>query len=122
MNAILSIFCEELSEEALQDLTFEMINTINSETNLTARVVEGAGKTGEKGDPVEWGKILIELGKALIASLPGLLTVIKSYQDRVKPLTVKIKTPETGEEFIIENLTEDQYKLLIERLGKSLGE
>jgi hypothetical protein len=119
MNAILSISCEELSEEALQDFTFEMINTINSETNLTASIIKGAGKPGGKGDLPEWGKILIELGK-IIPSISGLLTVIKSYIDRKPSPTVTIIT-ESGEKIVIKNLSDDQFKLFAERLNKAIG-
>ena len=91
MNAILSLHNSELSDEDIQELTFELTQNLNRETDLKAELPEEAGGPGTKGDAFTIGQLLltaVSSGGALMAFLP----VLKSYVERKPTLRIEIKT------------------------------
>ena len=80
MDTILSIHCDELSEERLHNLTSEFVRTLGSETDIIAKTVTSHGKPGGKGvDPVTVGQIaLAALGSG--GAVVALVNVLKSYE------------------------------------------
>ena len=81
MNVKLSLHDNEMSDEDIQELTIELKNSVNQETELTAQLPEEAGSRGTKGDMVIIGQIILAAvsGGGAIAAL---MSVLKSYIER----------------------------------------
>ncbi len=91
MDAILSLHHSEMSEEDIQELAFELTQSLNQETDLTAKLPEETGGPGTKGDVVTIGQIVlaaVSSGGALVALLP----VLKAYVARTPKLCIELKT------------------------------
>ncbi|MCI5192164.1 MAG: hypothetical protein D3915_03420 [Candidatus Electrothrix sp. AU1_5] len=89
MNALLRLHDNQMSDEGMQELTFELKNSLNQETDLTAQLPEEAGGLGTKGDAVTIGDIFIAaLSSGTVAAL---LQVLKSYVERKPTLRIKIE-------------------------------
>ncbi|MCI5178096.1 MAG: hypothetical protein D3911_01985 [Candidatus Electrothrix sp. AW3_4] len=71
----------------MQELTFELKNSLNRETDLTAQLPEEAGGLGTKGDAVTIGQIILAGGGAIAALMP----VLKAYVERKPTLRIKIE-------------------------------
>ncbi|MCW5201931.1 MAG: hypothetical protein QTN59_02830 [Candidatus Electrothrix communis] len=90
MNAKLSLHNSEISEEDIQDLVLSLTQTLNQETDLTARLPEEVGGPGSKGDAVTIGEIFIAaLSSGTVAAL---LQVLKSYVERKPTLRIEVET------------------------------
>ncbi|MCI5188520.1 MAG: hypothetical protein D3905_01735 [Candidatus Electrothrix sp. AS4_5] len=79
-----------MSDEGIQELTFELKNSLNRETDLTAQLPEEAGGLGTKGDAVTIGQIILAAvggGGAIAALMP----VLKAYVERKPTLRIKIE-------------------------------
>jgi alkylation response protein AidB-like acyl-CoA dehydrogenase len=90
MNAILNLHDNQMSDEGMQELTFELKNSLNQETDLTAQLPEEAGGLGTKGDAVTIGQIILAAvggGGAIAALMP----VLKAYVERKPTLRIKIE-------------------------------
>ena len=89
MNAILSLHHDELSDEVIQELTIELRNSVNRETDLTAQLPEEAGGPGKKGDPVTIGQIILAAvgGGGAVAAL---LSVLRVYFARKPRLLIEL--------------------------------
>ncbi|MCI5126079.1 MAG: hypothetical protein D3925_16805 [Candidatus Electrothrix sp. AR5] len=80
-----------MSDEDIQELTIDLKNSVNQETNLSAQLPEEAGGPGTKGDAVTLGQIFLAAvgsGGALVALLP----VLKAYVERKPTLRIEIET------------------------------
>lgn len=89
MNVILSLQHDEMSDEDIQDLTIELKNSVNRETDLTAQLPEEAGGPGKKGDPVTIGQIILAAvggGGAVAALMP----VLQTYFARKPRLLIEL--------------------------------
>jgi hypothetical protein len=97
-----------LSEEDLQELTFELTRTLNRETDLVASLPdEKVGSGGTKGDAIALGQIILTaLSSGTMVALFG---VIRSYFERRSSLEVACERKD-GEKFMIrvENLKPDR--------------
>ena len=90
MDAELSLHHEEMSEEALQELVFSLMRSLNQETDLTARLPEETGGIGTRGNIGIVGQIfLAALSSGTVVSL---LQVLKSYVERKPTLEIELKT------------------------------
>ncbi len=91
MNATLSL--HGLPDEELAELGSALLRSINQETDLTARLPEGRGGAGTKGDAVTIGQIvLMALSSGTVVAL---LQVLKSYLERKPTLRFEIETAES---------------------------
>ena len=101
MNAILSLHDHEMSDEDIQELTFELKNSVNQETDLTTQLPAEVGGPGTKGDAVTLGQIVlaaVSSGGALVALLP----VLKAYVERKPTLRIEIEETVDGKKVKIE--------------------
>jgi hypothetical protein len=89
MNAILHLHDNAMSEEGIQELTFELKNSVNQHTDLTAQLPEEAGGVGTKGDPVTIGQILLAAvgGGGAIATL---MPVLQTYFERKPSIKIEL--------------------------------
>ena len=92
MDAKLSLHHDAVSDEDLQELVFSLTQTVNQETDLTARPPEEAAGTGSKGDPVTLGEIFIAALSS--GTVVALLQVLKSYVERKPTLRIEIERPD----------------------------
>ena len=89
MNAILNLHHNAMSDEDIQDLVFEVKNSVNQETDLTAQLPEEAGGPGAKGDPVTIGQIILA-GVSGGGAIAALLPVLQTYFARKPSIKVEI--------------------------------
>lgn len=92
MNAILSLHHNDMSPEDIQELTFELKNSLHQETDLTAQLPEETGGLGTKGDAVIIGDIFIAALSS--GTVVALLQVLKSYVERKPTLRIRIERPD----------------------------
>ncbi|CAK8713457.1 hypothetical protein GKODMF_05035 [Candidatus Electrothrix gigas] len=92
MNAILRLHDNQMSDEGMQELTFELKNSLNRETDLTAQLPEETGGLGTKGDAVTIGDIFIAALSS--GTVVALLQVLKSYVERKPTLRIEIERPD----------------------------
>ncbi len=59
MDATLSLHDSRMAADDLQSLTARLLRRINQQTNLTARLPEGRGCGGAKGDAITIGAVSI---------------------------------------------------------------
>ncbi|MCI5181938.1 MAG: hypothetical protein D3921_05380 [Candidatus Electrothrix sp. AW1] len=93
MNALLRLHDNQMSDEGMQELTFELKNSLNRETDLTAQLPEETGGLGTKGDAVTIGQIILAAvggGGAIAALMP----VLKAYVERKPTLRIEIERPD----------------------------
>jgi len=121
MDAILSIICDELSDDVLQKITFDVCNTVNKEIDATASTVEQAGGAGHKGDAITIGQIfLTALGSG--GAIVALINVFKTYVGQRPSIKFNIKKKD-GDAIMIEakNLTKEQYSKILRILEDYIG-
>ncbi|MCI5116380.1 MAG: hypothetical protein D3913_00150 [Candidatus Electrothrix sp. LOE1_4_5] len=87
MNALLRLHDNQMSDEGMQELTFELKNNLNQETDLTAQLPEETGGLGTKGNSVTIGQIILAGGGAIAALMP----VLKAYVEHKPTLRIKIE-------------------------------
>lgn len=87
MKADILIKCDELDQDELQKITYEIVRTINDETDLEATIAKQKGKKGRKGDAISIGQIVLTaLSSGTIVALFG---VLKSYFERKAALKLE---------------------------------
>jgi len=113
MDARLSVISKDMSDQDIQEMTFEMMRTLNQETDLTVKIPEETGGTGTKGDPVALGQILIAALSS--GTVVAMFSVLKSYIDRKPTLKIEIEGPD-GKKMKIEaeNLKQSQIEETIQ--------
>lgn len=89
MGVTLSLHDPGLDDEDVQALAVDLCRTLNDETDVEARLPEGAGAAGAKGDPVTIGAIVL----AFITSGAAvkLFDVLKPYFARHPKVVVVAK-------------------------------
>jgi len=121
MDAILSIICDELSDDVLQKITFDVCNTVNKEIDATASIVEHDSGAGYRsGGAITIGEIA--LAAFTSGAVVAMLNVIKTYIASRPTLKFSLKKKD-GDTVMIEaqNLTNTQYDQTLEKLTKALG-
>jgi hypothetical protein len=78
----------KLAPEDLHDLTREFSQELLAEVGLSNKLEYGESRSGQKGDPVTIGVILIALIKS--GAVLGLVKLISSYISRVPSIEVGI--------------------------------
>ncbi|HAO22239.1 MAG: hypothetical protein BWK80_32150 [Desulfobacteraceae bacterium IS3] len=121
MDTTLSIFCDELSDDVLQKITFDVCNTVNKETGATASIVEHDSGAGHRsGGAITIGEIA--LAAFTSGAVAAMLNIIKTYIASRPSLKFSIKKKD-GDTVMIEakNLTTAQYDQTLKKLTKALG-
>jgi len=116
MNINLMLEAENFDEETIQTLTREVCTTINRETDFDASIGEQESKIGSKGDPVTTGQIILAIlgtGGGAVA----LINVFKSFFDRSKELSIKLKKQDGDEiEISAKNINTSDVKSMLDEL------
>jgi hypothetical protein len=115
----LTIRCEEFNDENLQNLTREICQSINLETAFESSLQVNESQNGMKGDSVAIGEIaLAVLGSG--GALVTLISVFKSFVERTKELSIKMKK-QNGEEFEItsKNIDSAEINSMIDKFFNS---
>jgi len=115
MNAKLSLHHNGMSDEDIQELTIDLKNSVNQETELIAQLPEETGGPGTKGDMVTIGQIILAAvggGGAIAALMP----VLKAYVERKPTLRIEIEETVDGKKVKIEaqHLSPEQIKQTIQ--------
>ena len=106
MDSTLQLTANDLSDEDLQKLTFELFKTLNDETEAKATLPEETGESGTRGDAITLGQILLTaLSTGTVAALFNVLT---AYFQRKPSLEIEFKRADG-----------QQFKLKAEQLNKS---
>ncbi|CAK8723426.1 hypothetical protein GMJAKD_12750 [Candidatus Electrothrix aarhusensis] len=92
MNAKLSLHHNGMSDEDIQELTIDLKNSVNQETELIARLPEEAGGPGTKGDAVTLGQMF--LAALSSGTVVALLQLLKAYIERTPKITITIEHPD----------------------------
>jgi hypothetical protein len=108
MTVIMKISEEESEPEDIHGLTFEVMNTLNSETDLKASLPEEQGEVGDKGTGVEIGEII--LAAFTSGAVVAVFEVIKAYCEREPSMQIDLKRAD-GEQITIkaEQVSGDQF-------------
>jgi hypothetical protein len=96
-----------LDPERLQRLTRSLCRDLSAEHGYSCRLPEQPSSTGEKGDPITLGAILVTLAKT--GTLLGFIRLIQSYVTRVPSLELNVVRHD-GSRFTLKaaNLSEEQ--------------
>jgi hypothetical protein len=121
MNAVLSIMCDELSDEVIQKLTFDITKTLNAETDLTAEIAEHSGKYGQKGDAITLGHIA--LTALTSGTVVALLKVFQTMIGQRASLKFNLKK-NSGDTVTVDakNLSPAQYDQTLKMVTGFVGE
>ena len=121
MNVLLEVDSPDLSSESLQELTYDLCVTLRRELEAEAEVAgHEVGGVGLKGDPVTLGTIVLTLlgGGGVVVAF---INVLKSYVERSRPFSIKIKTENGEVEVSGDSLRPEQIeqtrKLILRVLG-----
>ena len=120
MDAHLTIACDELPIEDLQNLTQDISTTLNDETDVTATLPEEAGGAGTKGDPVTLATIVLTALSS--GTVVALFNVLKTYFERKPSLRIEFERKD-GEKFKVraEQLNKNQVDETIKMANNFLG-
>jgi hypothetical protein len=89
MGVTLSLGTPQLALEDLHDLTRDLCNTLNRETDLKATLPEEAPRAGAKGDPITVGTIALAfITSGAAVKLFGVLT---SYFERNSSMQIELE-------------------------------
>ncbi len=121
MNSILSIRCNELSDEDIQELAADIAATLNSESDLSAKLEEKTGTQGLKGDALTIGQIV--LTALTSGTVVALINVLKSYVERKSSLTFEVQCGEHQKISIrAENMDEKRFDETVRKAKEILGD
>ena len=120
MDSTLQLIADDLSDEDLQKLTFELSKTLNDETDAKATLPEESGESGSKGDPITLGTIIITALSS--GAVVALFNVIKSYIERKPSLEFEFKR-KSGQQLKIKakQLSKDQMDQTIKMANEFFG-
>ena len=121
MSVILSLSSANLSNEVIQDLTYDLCGALRRELDEDARISEELPiSTGTKGDPITIGTIVLSLiGSGGVAVT--LINLLKSYIDRGHHLKISVKG-RNGEtvEVAADNLRPEQIEQTTKLINRIL--
>ena len=115
MNATLSLFCDDtLSDERIQRLTNDLVNTLNKKAEITAKLPENNSEKGLKGEPITIGTCLLTALSS--GTIVALFEVLKTFCDRERSLRrISIKRPDGGEiTFESKDITTKEQETILE--------
>lgn len=92
MAVMLSLKSVDLNSDDLQDITRNLCNTLNRETDVEAKQAESNGSTGYKGDPITIGAIILAFLTGGAAS--SMFNVLQAYLERAPSLEMEFQHPD----------------------------
>lgn len=92
MDMSLQIEAPGLSDDDLQQVTLELCQTINDETDVSAEMQVGETVPGSKGEPIEVGLLVLAFFTSGAAT--ALFEAIKAYFERNRSLKFILKRPD----------------------------
>ena len=120
MDAKLSLTCEEMDEQEIQQMTYELMRSLNQNTDLEVEMPEESGGSGTKGDAITFGTIFMTA--LTTGTVTAFLNVVKSFIERKSSLEFEIEGKD-GKKIKIkgENLKKSQYDLTIKMVEEFCG-
>lgn len=119
MEYSLSLASDSLPDEQLHQLVRDLSRTLTQEAQVDARVVEGSGAAGAKGEP-----IMMAIGLAILAdvSAAALLHVVRAFFERSPAINMEFRR-EDGVKLTIraEHVKADQIQRTIEAAERFFG-
>ena len=121
MDATLQLIAGDLSGGDLQKLTLDLSRTLNDETDAISVIPENPGGSGNKGDPITLGTLILTALSS--GTVVALFNVLKSYIERKPSLEMEFKR-EDGRQFKIkaEQLNKDQIDQTLQMANDFFGE
>lgn len=98
MDVNMNIISDDTTDEDLQKLTMMLLNTVNDETEATAVLPELKSKTGDKGDAITIGQIV--LTALTSGAIVALFDVLKAYFERKPSMQIDFKRSD-GKQFTV---------------------
>jgi hypothetical protein len=120
MKTTLILSSKNLSDEHLMDLTRELANTLNHETDVEVSLPEGRGGVGARGDAITLGQIILTALSS--GTLVALFKVLKTYFERKPLLEVEFQRAD-GQKFkvVAEHLKKGQLDQTLKMASDFLG-
>ena len=112
MSIQLILTNDDLNEDSLQLLTQDLMQTLGSETDIQAEIVQGEAVQGKKGDPVTLG--VLALSFITSGAAVALIEVLKSYVTRSSSIQFEVKSGDKVVKINIKNIHDaDQIEQVI---------
>ena len=111
MSIQLILTNDDLNEDSLQLLTQDLMQTLGSETDIQAEIVQGEAVQGSKGDPVTLG--VLALSFITSGAAVALIEVLKSYVTRSSSIQFEVKVGDKVVKFNAKNIKADQIEQVI---------
>jgi hypothetical protein len=121
MSIIMQVSMADTDPEDLHEIAFDLMNTVNSETDIVAEIGEQPGKVGDKGESALIGQIIMTAFTS--GAVVALFEVIKAYFERKPLMQIELKRPD-GEQLMIktEQVNRDHLDQTIAMASKFIGE
>lgn len=120
MDATLSLASDALSPEDLQGLTRSLTTTINRETDIEAKLPEGPGAAGARGEPITIG--VIALSFLTSGAAVAMFNVLKSYFERSSSLKMTFERGGKRLAITAENVKDKHIERTMEMAREFFGE
>ena len=111
MSIQLILTNDDLNEDSLQLLTQDLMQTLGSETDIQAEIVQGEAVQGKKGDPVTLG--VLALSFITSGAAVALIEVLKSYVTRSSSIQFEVKSGDKVVKFNAKDFKADQIEQVI---------
>ena len=111
MSIQLTLTNDDLDKDSLQLLTQDLLQTLGSETDIQAEIVQGEAVQGSKGDPVTLG--VLALSFITSGAAVALIGVLKSYITRSSSIQFEIKRGDKVVKFNAKDFKADQIEQVI---------
>jgi len=119
LNINLTLRAESMEEGAVQQLTRDLCSTLNQQRDIDASIKEGSVGVGTRGDIVAIGQIALAILGAG-GGATALIGVFKSYVERSKELSIKMKKPNGDEiEVSSKNIDTDEIRSFLKEFFTS---
>ena len=111
MSIQLTLTNDDLDKDSLQLLTQDLMQTLGSETDIQAEIVQGEAVQGSKGDPVTLG--VLALSFITSGAAVALIGVLKSYITRSSSIQFEVKSGDKVVKFNAKDFKADQIEQVI---------
>lgn len=113
MDIKMRITSEGLTDDDLQELTWDLSRTINQETELESAIAKGLAAPGTRGDGVTIGTIILSFISS--GAAVGLFNVIKAYFERNQSLEFEFESKDS------KKLKINAHNIKPDQMDKTLG-
>ena len=114
MQVKLTLLSDTVSDDALDELTRDLCATLNEETEVSAKMAEGALEPGAKGDAMSLGTLLLTFLSS--GTAVALFEVAKAFFERNSNLELELERPD-GAKMVVRAKNVDA-----ERIDSTLNE